>query len=75
MQGKSAFQSKRIIHRDQITLNISTDKNDQVKFAYHGLVRTHSIFIRPHPNEVVTLWHRAPEIPVGCVEDSTPGEK
>ena len=60
------------MHRDLKTPNILIDKNDQVKIADYGRARTYSIPIRPYTHEVVTLWYRAPEILLGCVEYSTP---
>ena len=42
-----------------------------LKIADFGLARVFSIPIRPYTKEVLTLWYRAPEILLGCIEYTT----
>jgi cyclin-dependent kinase 1 len=72
LEGVAYCHSKKIIHRDLKPQNLLLDQIGKVKIADFGLARAFSIPIRPYTKEVLTLWYRAPEILLGCVEYSTP---
>jgi len=72
LEGVAYCHSKKIIHRDLKPQNLLLDQNGRLKIADFGLARAFSIPIRPYTKEVLTLWYRAPEILLGCVEYSTP---
>lgn len=72
VEGVAYCHSKKIIHRDLKPQNLLLDQYGRVKIADFGLARAFSIPIRPYTKEVLTLWYRAPEILLGCVEYSTP---
>jgi len=72
LEGVAYLHSKKIIHRDLKPQNLLLDSTGRVKIADFGLARAFSIPIRPYTKEVLTLWYRAPEILLGCVEYSTP---
>ncbi len=72
LEGVAYCHSKKIIHRDLKPQNLLLDHSGRIKIADFGLARAFSIPIRPYTKEVLTLWYRAPEILLGCVEYSTP---
>lgn len=71
IEGVAYCHSKKIIHRDLKPQNLLLDQNGKVKIADFGLARAFSIPIRPYTKEVLTLWYRAPEILLGCVDYCT----
>ena len=64
--------SKRILHRDLKPQNLLIDKNGIIKVGDFGLARAFGIPIKTLTHEILTLWHRAPEILLGQREYSTP---
>ena len=71
LSGVAYCHSKKIIHRDLKTANLLIDYDGRLKIADFGLARAFSIPIRPYTKEVLTLWYRAPEILLGCLEYNT----
>ena len=72
--GMAYCHSQRIFHRDLKPNNILINKEkEEIRIADFGLARAYSLPLKPYTHEVVTLWYRAPEILLGSLEYSTPG--
>ena len=71
LQGVAYCHSKKIVHRDLKPANLLINSEGAIKIADFGLARVFSTPIRPYTKEVLTLWYRAPEILLGCLEYNT----
>lgn len=69
--GTAYCHSKKIIHRDLKPANLLINDEGLLKIADFGLARVFSVPLRPYTKEVLTLWYRAPEILLGCIEYTT----
>lgn len=72
LDGMAYCHGMKIMHRDLKPQNLLVDKEGVLKIGDFGLARSFGIPVRPYTKEVATLWYRAPEILLGCVEYSTP---
>jgi serine/threonine protein kinase len=65
LSGLEYCHDRSIIHRDLKPQNLLIDRDGVIKLADFGLARIYAIPMRAFTHEVVTLWYRAPEIPLG----------
>ena len=65
LKGVEYLHSKKIIHRDLKPQNILINKDLVIKLGDFGLSRKISFEKKPHTQEVLSLWYRAPELLMG----------
>ena len=67
MKGMTYCHQHRVIHRDLKPGNLLIDKNGALKIADFGLARAFGVPLRAYSHHVVTLWYRAPEVPISIL--------
>ena len=68
LAGINYCHAHRVIHRDLKPGNLLIDKNGALKIADFGLARAFGVPLRAYSHHVVTLWYRAPEVSIYCLE-------